>query len=421
MAFLYQPVLSAPKVFALSCYRPIEFAVRVNSVNLVERAICTVFQGIVAVAEFEKRPYNVAGNNYDFKFDIQAICRQTLPPTTFRGDAFPDLDTTGQSVSLTMSRQYNIKVTYLYRDANGILQLLGLSDISNTYSVCPVTRQNGEVLYLDEFYGIAFAPSFGKPLTRVPDQDFPAIGFYVQRLGENENAFMNILDTFTHMQVFVYVGLSVFATGYAILPTYINSLQYRTVGIGLVNLRQIAPAGWFGVPPTFPAGVSRLNIRFGYINMIGGFQSNSLTWQLKIEERCEPVRIHWLNRWAGVDAYTFSGAKDYEEIFDTDFAESPLPFYGGTAEPMKTFDIGGFQINPSVQTEISISEDVDFLTAEWLKELMTSPKRFVEKDGNYYPVIIKGTTTKYNTTKTEPFIRFELKIIFANDQFIQTI
>jgi hypothetical protein len=121
-----------------------------------------------------------------------------------------------------------------------------------------------------------------------------------------------------------------------------------------------------------------------------------------------------------VDSYTFNSEKEITLKSVSERGRKSLNWVIGSATPHDYSDSGGFKYNSQGSKTYTVRSR--FLTnteAEWLQDLLVSPKVFAQIEGVLVPVIVEDTEQSiYNPNGK---IRYSLNVTLANDLIIQRV
>lgn len=126
-----------------------------------------------------------------------------------------------------------------------------------------------------------------------------------------------------------------------------------------------------------------------------------------------PIRMWWLNKLGGFDAFTFTGdIKESIRSKQTSY-ERDLGFSFDVKDRGETV-LG-------VKAENRLEAFSDFMTrdeAEWLQELYTSPQVFLQEGTDIIPIVILSRRQK--TFDSDDLIQFKIQYKPANELILQT-
>lgn len=147
----------------------------------------------------------------------------------------------------------------------------------------------------------------------------------------------------------------------------------------------------------------------------GGLSPTRITElrRFNIDSACRytPVRLHFLNKLGGFDAFNFKKASKNNTDINRKTYKKLLGTQSGTSFTYSSSD--RVVNNMSISTDDSVKITSDWLSEEesfWLKELVSSPIVFQELNGQLIPVQI--TDTKYEQKKKDTEKIFNLELTF---------
>jgi hypothetical protein len=194
-----------------------------------------------------------------------------------------------------------------------------------------------------------------------------------------------------------------------------------TIGVGMTNL---ATQSYFqGSVNMADPNIAQYQIHVGNAYFFGSsyiFVQASETRFFKVTECCEErsVRLHWLNRLGGADAYTFSSKKTYGEKNKSQLAQIPQVF-GYTLPPAVSYSKGSFKIQQETQVEYEVEgKFYDEATGAWLAELLSSPEVYMETDAGLIAVVI--TDSNITIQENDELLYLTITFVEANNVSVQT-
>jgi len=429
MAVFYQP-----PYLPNSMYRPNYFVTFQPSANPLVLAKATVFVDGNLVTELYKPPAYTQGAapiNYYFEFDVAKILQSVSAPNpTDISKPFPKyLNAVYDVLCSDCHTDVALIIGYWYRDpvTNDLTPLttgappVQVTDIIpfGTYSVIG-TRQTLDYMGMDA-YAIDY-PTVGGVyekyfLTNLP-YVYPTAATKTNNpipICPTDNLNMAFIPTSSTNAVRVVVydqNQTIFgAAGY--IPITPNStFTPRSIGVGMQQLDPIfggfavLPIGWY------------YSIQAG--NLIGAaFTLQSVKYTFKIVDCCaNKVRLHWLNRLGGVDAYTFTNKKTVFENTKSDQAQKPQSFNYANTPPTTTYDKGRFKIQQVVNKSYEIeSTFYNSSWGAWIAELISSPEVYIETPLGLVAVVVEDSQIKIE--ETNELVNVTLTIVEANEISVQ--
>lgn len=130
------------------------------------------------------------------------------------------------------------------------------------------------------------------------------------------------------------------------------------------------------------------------------------------------VRLHWLNRLGGADAYTFTSKKKIEEKTKSETAQKPLGWLT-TSPPATSYDKGLFKIHQEVTKEYEVeSSFYDEQQGAWIAELLSSPEVYMETSDGLIAVVIQDG--KITLSENEELLNVVIQFVEANYISVQS-
>ena len=145
--------------------------------------------------------------------------------------------------------------------------------------------------------------------------------------------------------------------------------------------------------------------------------------EFKIKNVCNPrwtpINLHFLNRLGGYDSFGFRLVnRQSGSVTKKSFEQMPWQYSSGNMtryDGNKRMNAGNntFMVNETVKFKLS-SDYINQTDYLWLKDLITSPEVYFEKDGYYYPIEVKETSWSEKLRIADKMFNFELDIEFGN-------
>jgi hypothetical protein len=130
------------------------------------------------------------------------------------------------------------------------------------------------------------------------------------------------------------------------------------------------------------------------------------------------VRLHWMNRLGGADAYTFTSKKTILEKSKSENAQKPQS-WGYSVPPSTSFDKGQFKIQTEAVTEYEVeSTFYDQSEGAWIAELLTSPEVYMETDYGLVSVVIEDSSIKI--IENDELLFLTIKFVESNYISVQS-
>jgi len=130
------------------------------------------------------------------------------------------------------------------------------------------------------------------------------------------------------------------------------------------------------------------------------------------------LRLHYMNYLGGTDSYKFDGTKDFFIKTESSVTEKALGWVIGSLDPHLISDVGKSKFRSKARQFYKLKSKILTITeAEWLKELLSSPKVYADINGEFVPVIVEDGEFKIFGDKGK--IQLEITVSLANDLIIQ--
>ena len=433
MAVFYQP-----PYLPNSMYRPNYFVTYQPSANplVLARASVYVNGSVVLTTLLNKPPaytQGVAPINYYFEFDVAKILQSVSAPNPNGiSKPFPKFLNAAYNVLCTdCQSDVALIIGYWYRDpvTNDLTQLttgappVPVTDIIplGTYSVIG-TRQTLDYMGMDA-YAIDF-PAVGGVYEKYFLTNLPSVNPQATVKTNNpipicpdDNYNLTFIPTSSTNRVRVIVydqNQTIFGSaGYI---TITPNTTFKPISIG-VGMKQIDPLPGFGGFAVLPVGWY-YSIDAG--NLIGiNYTLQSRKYTFKIVDCCaNKLRLHWLNRRGGADAYTFTNKKTVLEGSKSEQAQKPQSFNYTSTPPTNSYDKGRFKIQQIVNKTYEVeSTFYDSFWGAWIAELLSSPEVYMETPSGLVAVVVEDSQIKIE--ETNELVNVSLTITEANEISVQ--
>ena len=436
------PVLYTPPYAPNSQYRPNLFVTYQPSANPLVLAIASVGVDLSTVTTIRKPPAYTVGSapiNYYFEFDVSKILQTVSAPNpkTITSVFAKDLNVAYNSINNDCHTQVGLIISYFYIDpvTNLLTQLMSgsspvLDTITSGYFATIGTRQTGEYMGLNS-YAMAF-PTLPNVYDKYFLTNLPSVNPQAAVKTNNpipicngDNLTMSYIpDASTNaIRIIIYdtnqdfVNPAGFITTPTIAPN--STLTPRTFGAGIVQLAAL-------IQPTDATFAARLlalkpgeyySVQVGNLIM-AGFIPQGVKYMFKVVDCCaNKVRLHWLNRLGGSDAYTFTNKKIVSESNSSTLAQKAQSWIL-TAPSSYSFDKGRFKIQQTATKEYEVeSTFYDVSWGEWLAELLSSPEVYMETPAGLIAVVITDSSIKIE--ETNELVNVNIKFIESNNISVQ--
>jgi hypothetical protein len=165
-----------------------------------------------------------------------------------------------------------------------------------------------------------------------------------------------------------------------------------------VGLPSIAAAG-----VTIPSNATSYQITIGNLTGIN-FTAHSETIIFNIVKRCDPIRVHFLNRWGGFDSYTFR--------FEREAATNSTQFQKYLANGFTPKDRGRqTQYKETNITYTLFSGILSEAGGLWLEEFLGSPVAFIQEGNQLIPITVNDAT---KVTQSQDLFELKIEVTLAN-------
>ena len=416
------PLVTAP-LFALnSQYRPNVFVMSMTSSDPLVLAQASIVVDGVGVTSMQKAPaYNI-GTTYYFIFDVAKVLQTySAPKGQQKTTVFPNTLSVPFNASNTdIHTRVGLIVSYYYNDpTTGLLtQFVTTDTVSTGYPAIAGTRQtrnwnnmgmNGYIMVT----GSGLSPF----LTNCPNivgSPYP--------ICPTENAYLSFVPNTCNavrVQTVDSAGAGIDNGLFSITPS--TNLVPTTVGVGMVNL---ATQTYFdGSVNMSDPTLAEYRIYIGNAYLIAGnwlFVEASEGRVYRKIDCCNErrVRLHWLNRLGGADAYTFTSKKKVEEKTKSETAQKPLS-WATTSPPATSYDKGMFKIFQEVTKEYEVESSFYSETeGAWIAELLSSPEVYMETSDGLIAVVIQDS--KITLSENDELLNVVIQFVEANYISVQS-
>lgn len=404
-------LIYSPPYTPNSMYRPNVFVTMQSSVNPLVLAIASIVVDSVTITTMRKPPaYVLGGTNYYFEFDVSKILQTNSAPnpTTITTVMAKDLNLAYNFLNMDCHTSVGLIISYYYIDSvTGLLTQLQagsppvpvLDTIGSGYYATIGTRQTLDYMGLNSY--VLDFPVVGGVYDRYWLTNLPSV--YPQAAVKTDNPIpicatdnltMSYIPTVTTnvIRVVIYDENQNFINPAGFISVTPNStLTPRTIGVGMVQLQATTISPALTIPiGSLPTGYY-YSIQAGQ-QVMAGFIPQGVKYMFKVVDCCaNKVRLHWLNRLGGSDAYTFTNYKKVSVTNNSQQAQKPLRW--NTNFPSTyTFDKGRFKIQQTALKQYEVeSVFYDVSWGEWLSELISSPEVYMETPSGLVAVVINDS------------------------------
>jgi hypothetical protein len=145
------------------------------------------------------------------------------------------------------------------------------------------------------------------------------------------------------------------------------------------------------------------------------------TKRFKLGDNCsqyENVRLHWLNKLGGIEAYNFTKSSKKSENINRKQFKAPLQIGYSKSERLKT------NYNTTIEDSIQVNSDwISDELSEYFEQLITSPVIYLERSPTDL-VAVNITNTSYQTKKfmdDRTMFNISFDIEFTYNRYRQTL
>jgi hypothetical protein len=139
-------------------------------------------------------------------------------------------------------------------------------------------------------------------------------------------------------------------------------------------------------------------------NFSGSFTRRSEIFQFNIVKRCDPIRVHFLNRWGGFDSYTFR--------FEREAATNSTQFQKYLQNGFTPKDRGRqTQYKETNITYTLFSGILSEAGGLWLEEFLGSPVAFIQDGNQLIPITVNDAT---KVTQSQDLFELSIEVTLAN-------
>lgn len=426
------PLVTPPPFTLNAQYRPNIFVVSMTSANPLVMAQATIVVNMFSITTIQKSAAFNIGSTYFFIFDVSKVLQTVSAPkgTSVTSVFTNTINASYQIASTDIHTRVGLIIQYFFNNpATGLLTLFGQGDIIPTnYPAISATRQIRDSNIMGMVDYIIDYPVIGGIYDRYFLTNLPYV--YPQAavktndpilICDGENLTMSYVPSSTTnaLRVILYdadqtpLGVAGFIQ---IVPG--STLTPRTIGAGIQQLLAtvMTPANsLIGIQTGY-----HYSIQAGNLVLPASFTLQSVKYMFKVVECCgeKSIRLHWLNRLGGSDAFTFISKKVITQKTKSEKAQTPLA-WNIAAPHVKIGNRGSFKIQQETVKEYEISSS--FYTeqqGEWIAELLSSPEVYMETPLGLIAVVIIDSSIKI--IEDEELINVTINFIESNEISVQS-
>jgi hypothetical protein len=433
------PVVYTPPYAPNSQYRPNVFVTYQTGIpNPLVLAIASIVVDSVVVTTIRKPPaYTVGGGpiDYYFEFDVSKVLQTVSAPNSkIITSVFPkDLNQSYNVLNNDCHTSVGLIISYYYIDpvTNTLTQLTSMGSpvidtIGSGYFATIGTRQTLDYMGLDNY--VIDYPTLPNIYDKYWLTKLPYVAPQAVTKTNNpilicktDNLNMSYIPTAgtNALRVIIYdVNQSIVDSGFVTM-TPNSTLTPRSIGVGLPQLTQFTYSN-----PTVPLSLAGMPVGYYYSIQVGNligpstFTLQGVKYMFKMVDCCaNKVRLHWLNRLGGSDAYTFTNKKTVLETNSSEIAQK-MQTWIQASPSVYTWDKGRYKIQQTVLKEYEVeSTFYDVSWGEWLAELLSSPEVYMETSSGLVSVVI--TDSQIKIEETNELINVTVKFSESNNISVQ--
>ena len=209
-------------------------------------------------------------------------------------------------------------------------------------------------------------------------------GFLNQSLTDDEELYLSqyrVLTFFDPNRVVTHVALSADGIAPQTIPVSLTANEY------VFNINAVAYLFDYtdGIP-----------IPKNFVLRLLSGSTTLATKRFKLGDNCsqyENVRLHWLNKLGGIEAYNFTKSSKKSENINRKQFKAPLQIGYSKSERLKT------NYNTTIEDSIQVNSDwISDELSEYFEQLITSPVIYLERSPTDL-VAVNITNTSYQTKK----------------------
>jgi len=146
----------------------------------------------------------------------------------------------------------------------------------------------------------------------------------------------------------------------------------------------------------------------------------SQNYTFNVVDYCTPATLHFLNDLGGFDSFPFQVAKDSYTFEKEYYKQDPLRIQSDGTYVFSNLDREIVQnyTNQKQKTRL-ISNWISSEESEWLRELFSSPEIYLQKDGEFYAVVLKVTDYQQKYEEFDEIFNIEVEIEYSVDSYRQ--
>jgi len=431
-------VVYTPPYTPNSMYRPNVFVTSQTTSDNLVLAIASIVVDSISVTTIRKQPAYTTGSaptTFFFEFDVSKVLQTVSAPNAKTiTSVFPkDLNVAYNTLNSDCHTSVGLIISYYYIDpvTNLLTQLTSggspvIDTIGSGYYATIGTRQTLDYMGLDNYvidyptlpnvydkYWLTKLPYVAPQAITTTNNPIP--------ICKTDNLNMSYIPTAgtNALRVIVYdANQSIVDSGFVTM-TPNSTLTPRSIGVGVPQLTQFTYSN-----PTVPLSLAGMPVGYYYSVQVGNliapstFTLQGVKYMFKMFDCCaNKVRLHWLNRLGGSDAYTFTNKKTVLESNSSEIAQK-MQTWIQASPSVYTWDKGRYKIQQTVLKEYEVeSTFYDVSWGEWLAELLSSPEVYMETPSGLVSVVI--TDSQIKIEETNELINVTVKFSESNNISVQ--
>ena len=199
-------------------------------------------------------------------------------------------------------------------------------------------------------------------------------------------------------------------SGYMAAGPAVADDKYARIACGPYDIINSDPSSWTDFAPT--TGL----VGAAYYDVWMGNPTQEVI-RFHIDQKCTrytPIRLHWLNRLGGFDAFNFSlKSTESTKVTRDSYVSQPHTFSGSSWDYNK-MSRGRTEYNIEMQEMLTIN--TDYLTGDestWMEDLFTSPVIFQELNNELIAVNIDGRSIKKQTSLNDKLMQYTFDLEYS--------
>ena len=371
----------------------------------LKNAVVTVTDGTSSVTfrrTYDTQEVVLFTRTATWMIDLAPVVRSFFADTGILS-AFGSLNDEYLANDPLLSKDIDVTIDYEKINIFGLLEDIGSTDTATTFKVINAGRQWDEDFTLSPFYAASGRKFLTNQTgTRVNCRDAAA---FLQ--------FWSLDITTMQVETYNAAGALLDSQIADVDPYVLGDIV--SVGVGVPNINNITT--WLNTAVTIDDTVAYYEVTLGTrtVAFPPAFDTAiTETVRFTLVDCCDfATTFYWLNRLGGVDSYTFDQVRQVR-------GEARSEIYGKFADvDHLRYDYGRQKFN-SQESELLVctSRRLNEARANFLRELQTSTRVYVERGGNLYACVILDAEDVITDTNT-PYIARQITAQLSIDKIIQ--